>query len=306
MLFLMRNGLCLLFCVYRHRIVFMSTKETAPAQTGDAKPYSFEPVPPASVEEPIAWYLRQAAAAADKAGLKTVRTEARTAFMRQFGQRCKMARGAREINDVAATVGVHRNTIWNIERGDSLPDAFELEVLAKEYNTTPAYLLGGERPGKAQPTATVPKGLRAVQIDAFIYVPLFDLRSSAGKGAFNDIESVVAMRPFDAHFIRYDLGISHNDIAMSMVAGVSMEPWLHSKDAVLTDLQDHDALTEGVHMVRLDGALLVKKLQRLPGKILRVSSYNPAYEPFDIQGHEDPDRDFAVLGRVRWAGVTFN
>lgn len=284
----------------------MSTKEAAPVQPDGAEPYSFEPAPPVGVEEPIAWYLHHAAAAADKAGLKTVRTEARTAFMRQFGQRCRMARGAREINDVAATVGVHRNTIWNIERGDSLPDAFELEVLAKEYNTTPAHLLGDERPGKARLTAMVPNSVHAVQVDEFIYVPLFDLKSSAGKDAFHDIESVVAMRPFDARFIRYDLGISHNDIAMSMVVGVSMEPWLHSKDAVLTDLQDRDALTEGIHVVRLDGALLVKKLQRLPGKILRVSSYNQAYEPFDIQGHEDPDRDFAVLGRVRWAGVTFN
>ncbi len=284
----------------------MSTKETARSRPVDAEPYSFEPTPPVSVEEPIAWYLHQAAAAADKAGLKTVRIEARTAFMRQFGQRCKVARGAREINDVAATVGVHRNTIWNIERGDSLPDAFELEVLAKEYNTTPAQLLGGERQGKAQLTAMVPNSVHAVQVDAFIYVPLFDLKSSAGKDAFHDIESVVAMRPFDARFIRYDLGISHNDIVMSMVVGVSMEPWLHSKDAVLTDLQDHDALTEGIHVVRLDGALLVKKLQRLPGKILRVSSYNQAYEPFDIQGHEDPGRDFSVIGRVRWAGVTLN
>lgn len=284
----------------------MSTKETAQPRPDGAEPYSFEPRPAVGVEEPIAWYLHQAAAAADKAGLKTVRTEARTVFMRQFGQRCKAARGAREINDVAATVGVHRNTIWNIERGDSLPDAFELEVLAKEYNTTPAHLLGGEPQGEAQLTARVPNRVRAVQVGAFIHVPLFDLKSSAGKDAFNDIESVVAMRPFDARFIRYDLGISHNDIAMSLVVGASMEPWLHSKDAVLTDLQDHDALTEGIHVVRLDGALLVKKLQRLPGKILRVSSYNQAYEPFDIQGHGDPDRDFSVLGRVRWAGVTFN
>ncbi|UUZ62942.1 helix-turn-helix domain-containing protein [Polaromonas sp. P1-6] len=120
----------------------MDTKEIAPVPPENAKLYSFEPASPLSVEEPIAWYLHHAAAAADKAGLKTVRTEARAAFMRQFGQRCKVARGAREINDVAATVGVHRNTIWNIERGDSLPDAFELEVLAKEYNTTPTYLLG--------------------------------------------------------------------------------------------------------------------------------------------------------------------
>ncbi|OGB01364.1 MAG: repressor [Burkholderiales bacterium RIFCSPHIGHO2_12_FULL_61_11] len=285
----------------------MSTNKTAPLRPSDARPYSLEPVPPVSVEEPIAWYLQQAAAAADKAGLKTARTEARTAFMRQFGQRCKLVRGAREINDVAATVGVHRNTIWNIERGDSLPDAFELEVLAKEYNTTPAYLLGGERQqGKAQPTARVSNSVRAVPVDAFIYVPLFDFRSSAAKGAFNDVESVVAMRPFDANFIRDDLDIPHNDIAMSLVVGVSMEPWLHSKDAILTDLQDRDVLAEGVHVIKLDGALLVKKLQRLPGKILRVSSYNQAYESFDVQGHDYPDRDFAVLGRVRWAGVTFN
>ncbi len=284
----------------------MNTKETASAPAENAKPYSFEPSSPFSVEEPIAWYLHHAAAAADKAGLKTVRTEARTAFMRQFGQRCKAARGAREINDVAATVGVHRNTIWNIERGDSLPDAFELQVLAKEYGTTPTYLLGGERHESAPPIGTVFKSVQAVQVDASVYVPLFDAGFSAGSGAFKDIESVIAMRPFDAHFIRYELGIPHNDIAMSVMVGSSMEPWLHSKDTLLTDLKDRDALTEGIHVVRLDGALLVKKLQRLPGKILRVSSYNQAYEPFDIHGHEDADRDFAVLGRVRWAGVAFN
>jgi transcriptional regulator with XRE-family HTH domain len=46
--------------------------------------------------------------------------------------------------------GVHRNTIWNMERGDSLPDAFELQLLAKEYNTTPGPLArrrGNRAPG---------------------------------------------------------------------------------------------------------------------------------------------------------------
>jgi phage repressor protein C with HTH and peptisase S24 domain len=287
----------------------MSTKETALPERDniqDVQPYTFERTPPVQVEEPVAWYLHHAAAAADKAGLKTVRAEARAVFMRQFGQRCKAARGAREINDVAATVGVHRNTIWNMERGDSLPDAFELEVLAKEYNTTPARLLGAKAGTASRQDAAVPHGVRAVQVAELIYVPLFDPREQADGAAFNDTGSVLAMRPFDAQFIRYDLGIAHDDLAMFAVVGASMEPWLHAKDAVLADLRDRDALTEGVHLIRLDGALLMKKLQRLPGKILRVSSYNPAYEPFDIQGHEPAGRDFAVLGRVRWAGVTFN
>jgi phage repressor protein C with HTH and peptisase S24 domain len=294
------------FCVHWHKIVFMSTKEATLPERDDTQPYTFERTPPVQVEEPVAWYLHQAAVAADKAGLKTVRAEARAVFMRQFGQRCKAARGAREINDVAATVGVHRNTIWNMERGDSLPDAFELEVLAKEYNTTPARLLGGDAGKTSRQSAAVPHGVRAVQVAELIYVPLFDPREQADGVAFNDAGSVLAMRPFDAQFIRYDLGIAHDDLAMFGVVGASMEPWLHAKDAVLADLRDRDALTEGVHLIRLDGALLMKKLQRLPGKILRVSSYNPAYEPFDIQGHEPAGRDFAVLGRVRWAGVTFN
>jgi transcriptional regulator with XRE-family HTH domain len=283
----------------------MSTNPPVPPAHESNQPYSLPTVAPVKADEPVAWYRFHAAAAADKAEVKTVRTEARNVFMQQFGQRCRAARGAREIHDVAAAVGVHRNTIWNVERGDSLPDAFELEVLAREYNTTPVELLGGEPPGAVR-SALVPHGVRAVQMDALIYVPLFDLREQAEGVAFTDADSVQAMRPFDAQFIRYDLGIAHDDLAMFGVVGASLEPWLHAKDAVLADLRDRDALTEGVHLIRLDGALLMKKLQRLPGKVLRVSSYNPAYEPFDIQGHESADRDFAVLGRVRWAGVTFN
>ena len=284
----------------------MDTKETARTHPDSAKPYPAKRSSTLSVEEPIAWYLHHASTAADKAGVKSVRSEARAAYMRQFGERCKLARGAREIAEVAATVGVHRNTIWNIERGDSLPDAFELEVLAREYDITPTHLLEGEQHEKAQSIGRVPKSVQAVQADGFIYVPLFDIKVSAGNGSFNDVKSVIAMRPFDANFIRHELNIYHNDIAMSVMGGVSMEPWLRAKDTVLTDLQDTQALTEGIHIVRLDGALLVKKLQRLPGRMLRVSSYNSAYEPFDIHGNEDAGRDFAVIGRVRWAGVTFN
>lgn len=44
----------------------------------------------------------------------------------------------------------------------------------------------------------------------------------------------------------------------------------------------------------------------LPGRVLRVSSHNPAYEPFDIHDTDGASRDFAVMGRVRWAGITFS
>ena len=183
----------------------MNTKETAPMVAGDAKPFS--------VDEPINWYLHHAAAAADKTAAKEVRTSARDEYMRQFGVRCKLARGTTAIDDVANLIGVHRNTIWNIERGQTLPDAFELEVIAKAYKTTPIQLLeGGQEQEMAPCAAQVEKSVRAIESDGFVYVPLFDIRVSAGNGAFSDVEAVVAMRPFDSNFIRYELGISHNDI----------------------------------------------------------------------------------------------
>ena len=280
--------------------MFMSTKETAPKHDGVS--LADYPGSPAEYGDgPVSWYLNH-----PEHLLPETRSAARQAFMQSFGQRCKRARGNKEILDVSQRLGVHRNTIWNIERGDTLPDAFVLELLAKEYGTTTTQLLDDKDEGAPAALSNVAKSVTAVEVDGFVHVPLFDVQVSAGNGAFNDVESIEAMKPFDANFIRRDLGIAHNHIAMSRVAGVSMEPWLHHKDTILSDLRDREALTEGVHVVRLDGALLVKKLQRLPGKILRVSSYNAAYEPFDVQGGEDSDRDFAVIGRVRWGGVIFN
>ena len=95
-------------------------------------------------------------------------------------------------------------------------------------------------------------------------------------------------------------------MVLTKVIGRSMEPDLRSRDTTLIDLKDREVLTEGIHILRLDGALLVKKVQRLPGRVLRVSSSNASFEPFEIRGNDDADRDFAVLGRVRWAGVTFS
>jgi hypothetical protein len=83
-----------------------------------------------------------------------------------------------------------------------------------------------------------------------------------------------------------------------------MEPYLRSRDTVLLDLRARDVSTEGLHGIRLDGALMIKLLQRLPGR-LRISSTNSEYAPFDVDAVQE-QRDFCVLGRVRWGGVTFD
>jgi transcriptional regulator with XRE-family HTH domain len=278
-----------------YKIVGMNTDGAAPADEGQ------------EVNEPAAKYLAVLQHGPGSAAeAKEAQKALRQAYMKAFGQRAKLARGSREVSEVAAAIGVHRNTIWNIERGETLPDVFELQLMAKVYGVAPESLAGECPSGNAGPMPSAPRSVEALELGAYIYVPHFDVSVSAGPGAFHSIERVIAMRPFDAGYIRGDLGIQHNALALCTVIGRSALPELKPRDTVMVDLRDRSVAQEGLHVVRLDDALILKKLQRLPGKVLRVSSSNQEYEPFEISGFEESQRDFEVIGRVRWSGVTYH
>jgi phage repressor protein C with HTH and peptisase S24 domain len=212
------------------------------------------------------------------------------------------------IEDVHHATGLHTNTIGRIERGQAEATLSQLLLIARALHVAPARLLPFASDVSGDQTSgvlTVRKNLRAIEVEGFVYVPHFDVQASAGRGAlFQQLENVKAMRPFDQAYVRGELGIHHNELVLIDVNGNSMEPILHSRDTAMVDLRSVEVLTEGVHVVRLDNALLVKKIQRLPGRVLRISSQNEDYAPFEIRAAEDTDRDFQIIGRVVWGGVT--
>lgn len=228
--------------------------------------------------------------------------ELRDAYAASLGERIRSCRSGMTREEFARKLDLHVNTIGKFERGLTIPDAFALLRMAEVGKCPAEWLLTGE-----EKTGKVDRSVRAVESGDYIYVPHFDVAMSAGNGVFCDVERVIAMRPFDAGFIRHELGIKHDELVLVSVIGNSMEPLLRSRDTTMLDLRAKDVLTEGIHAIRLDGALMLKQLQRLPGKVLRVSSANSEYSSFDIDGSdESSQRDFSVLGRVRWGGVTFS
>lgn len=228
--------------------------------------------------------------------------ELRDVYAAALGERIRACRGGTSREEFARLLDVHPNTIGKFERGDSIPDAFMLLRVAEIGARSVEWLMQGR-----SKSPVVDLCVTAVEAEDFLYIPHFDVAMSAGNGVFCDVEQVIGMKPFDMHFIRNDLGITHNDMALVTVVGNSMEPYLRSRDTVLLDLKARDVLSEGIHAIRLDGALMIKRVQRLPGKMLRVSSANSEYQPFEIDGNDDDSqRDFYVLGRVRWGGVKFD
>jgi phage repressor protein C with HTH and peptisase S24 domain len=130
-----------------------------------------------------------------------------------------------------------------------------------------------------------------------VTVPVLDTAASAGPGAIGEDRLSAAGMGFSEQWLRrLRPGGGHDGLSVIAVRGDSMLPTLADGDEILVDRRDAgEALREGVYVLRIDGALLVKRLVREGGG-LAVRSDNPLAGPVDLAGGVD------VIGRVLWAG----
>jgi phage repressor protein C with HTH and peptisase S24 domain len=104
---------------------------------------------------------------------------------------------------------------------------------------------------------------------------------------------------FDRRWLR-TLSGTPDKLSIISVRGDSMQPTLAEGDDILVDTGDAaDRLRDGIYVLRVEDALLVKRLARNPatGRI-SIRSDNPAYPAWD----DCAATDIHVIGRVVWAG----
>ena len=126
-----------------------------------------------------------------------------------------------------------------------------------------------------------------------VQVPRLDVAAAAGAGALADDRPAEATVRFDPAFLR-SAGISARALAMIAVQGDSMLPTLEHGDTILVDTDDRRG-GPGIHVLRLDGALVVKRIART-GEGVRLLSDNPAFDPVVI----GPADRLDIVGRVVW------
>ena len=132
-----------------------------------------------------------------------------------------------------------------------------------------------------------------------IGVKRLDLGASAGPGALDADERARGGMAFDALWLRR-LGIGDSSrLSLIRVEGDSMAPTLSDGDEILVDGGDAGGrLRDGIYVLRIDDALVVKRLALAPGRRVSVRSDNDSYPGW-------PDCDLAaidIVGRVVWAG----
>jgi transposase-like protein len=126
-------------------------------------------------------------------------------------------------------------------------------------------------------------------------IPRLPLGASAGPGTVALDPVPIDRLRFSGRWLRQQ-GLEPGMLSVIEVEGDSMEPTLRDGDEILLDRAPRP-LRSGLHVIRLDDVLLVKRLEPGPSGTLLVISDNPAYPRM-----ERARADVAVLGRVVWKG----
>ena len=127
----------------------------------------------------------------------------------------------------------------------------------------------------------------------WVDVPRLALGASAGPGSLASEEQAIGTFRFSSRWLRAQ-GLDPAMLSAIAVTGDSMEPSLRDGDEILVDRSPR-TLRDGIHVVRVDEAVLVKRLDTgRPGAIALLSD-NPAYRPLELAPGE-----IEVIGRVVW------
>lgn len=123
---------------------------------------------------------------------------------------------------------------------------------------------------------------------------------SAGPGAIVNEELGKPYFAFDQRWLRSLTPSPASNLSIVRVEGDSMSPTLNAGDEILVDLGDAaDRLRDGIYVLRIDDAVVVKRIALNPlGRLVTVQSDNAAYPDWP-----DCSLDHInCIGRVIWSG----
>ncbi len=210
----------------------------------------------------------------------------------------KQATIAKEIGMTIAGFG----RIWN---NNGLPKAEVLKKIKEIKGCSIDWLLTGE--GEPFPDAlNTQEAIRDtlgnnVNINSFVFIPRYKLDSSAEqqdrKSCDNFQDFTVA---FNRQWLENHVTANIHQLSVITVQGDAMDGVLNDGDNVLVNHADNTP-QDGLYVLRIENNLMIKRLQIMPGNIVRIISANPAYSAYEVNLRK-MSGDMAVIGRVEWFG----
>lgn len=139
--------------------------------------------------------------------------------------------------------------------------------------------------------------------DDIVWIDSFNVFASAGDGFINEHELGNKL-PFSQRWL-VENGLLGKRLSLIRVTGNSMHPTLSDKETPLIEILPDDAinrLVDDVYVIRLNGQLLIKRIQVYGNGGFLIKSDNPHYDSYPLTRDNWPD-DFKVI--AKWTGKKF-
>lgn len=164
-------------------------------------------------------------------------------------------------------------------------------VLAERDRRLIAEFLGVDEARLGGPERNLPP-----QSGGLVSVPMLDVDVAAGAGGAANAEAITGAHGFSPEWLSAR-GLKGKTLSIVRVIGDSMEPTLSSGNDLLVAHAPRMA-GDGIYVLRMEDALLVKRLARTPDGRISVRSDNPAYPNY---AGVAPDA-VQIIGRAVWVG----
>lgn len=224
-------------------------------------------------------------------------------FLLIFGSRLRVLRENAGLNrsNASKMINVSHSTLQAWEEGSGrMPNASNIRALAQAYKVNVQDFFSMDSNSEIKGKVVYDTVGNPVDIEEFVFIPRYNVQASAGHGADVSMENIMHPMAFRKYWIDNILGICAKSLIVIGVKGDSMEGEINNGDIILIN-KDDNALLNGIYVIRIEGDLIVKRIQRLPDGIIKVISANSAYESFEIDTN-NPPLDFEAIGRVVWHG----
>ena len=203
-------------------------------------------------------------------------------------ERAKLAFGVDTDAALSRALGVSTSVIVGYHKRDSVPLEQCIKIADKTGVDLNWLILG---------KGTAPDGTPTITSDDYIKIPVYDIQASAGNGHHNEFEVVIDELWLSPEWV-HQQGLYVKDLLCVEVIGDSMAhppSMIMPKDKVLINRAIVD--DNGVFLIRVGGALRLKRLQWLVDGRVSLISDNPIYQPETINP-EDMGEAFQVLGHA--------
>jgi phage repressor protein C with HTH and peptisase S24 domain len=203
-----------------------------------------------------------------------------------FASRLKKVLEGESARSFSRRCGLSEGAVRSYLSGGSYPTLDRLHQVAVAAGVEAQWLAFGAEEKPPEP-----------EVADYAFVPLYDAQCSAGNGSWNEGCRVLTHISFTRYSLRKQ-GLTPDHLSAIRVDGESMEPILHSGDTVLIDHTRTSVEGEGIYVLRMDGHLYAKRLQRQFDGVAIISA-NKEYEKIVVP--RDRLDELEIVGRAVWS-----